>query len=203
MAPRLILVGRVQGAFGVKGEVRISAFTADPSSLLAYGSLRDEAGAPVLKIVSARMVAGGLIARSDPPLSREEAQALRGLNLHIRREALPAPGEEEYYLADLIGLEARSSAGDAVGRVVRVENFGAGDILEIEPADGGASWQVPFTASSVPEVDVQAGFLVIDWPGEGEWGGASPLEPLASPPARPPPRPAERRTRDRTRRVRS
>ncbi|MGH6987236.1 MAG: ribosome maturation factor RimM [Caulobacteraceae bacterium] len=168
MAPRLILVGRVQGAFGVKGEVRIAAFTADPSSLLAYGSLLDEAGAPVLNFVSARRVQGGLIARCDPPLSREEALALKGRKLHVRREALPPPGEEEYYLADLIGLTVRSPAGWILGKVRRVEDFGAGDVIEVEPEGGGESWLVPFTSETTPQVRIEEGYLVIDRPGDVE-----------------------------------
>src|SRR5579862_3015222 len=117
MTGRLILVGQVAGAFGVRGELRLSAYTADPLGLLAYGPLRDEAGREVLTLAGGRPVKGGLVARAAEVATREQAQGLRGLRLYIDRDALPAPEPDEYYLADLIGLAVRGPAGEALGTV--------------------------------------------------------------------------------------
>ncbi len=169
MAPvppsRLIRVGRVAGAFGVKGEVRITAFTEKPGALLDYKTLLREDGSEGLTLASGRAQKGSLVARAAQITTPEEADALRGLFLYVPREHLPEPGEDEFYLADLIGLAAVSSSGEALGRIKSVRDFGAGDILEIQPAEG-ASWQVAFTLANVPQVRLAAGEIVIDRPGE-------------------------------------
>ncbi len=140
MIHRLILVGRVAGAFGVKGEARITAFTDDPAALLAYGALKREDGSAGPTLLAGRAVKSAVIARMTGVSTRDEAAALRGLGLYIDRDALPPPDEDEFYLADLIGLAATSPDGAALGRVKSVHDFGAGDLLEIEPAGGGPSW---------------------------------------------------------------
>jgi 16S rRNA processing protein RimM len=151
----------VAGAFGVHGEVRLTAHTADPQSLLAYSPLRDEAGRPVLTLTGGRAVKGAIIARAREVATREEGEALRGLRLYIERGALPPPEAEEYYLADLVGLGVRGPAGEALGLVKSVADFGAGDLLEIEPSTGGPTWWVPFTREAVPEVDIAGGWLTL------------------------------------------
>jgi 16S rRNA processing protein RimM len=168
MPNRLILVGQAAGAFGVRGEVRITAFTDDPLSLLSYSPLKRDDGALALTLTAGRAVPGALIARAKEVLTREDAQALRGLKLYIDRAALPAPDEDEFYLADLIGLTAISPAGEAIGVVRSVQNFGAGDLLEIAPASGAASWWAPFTREVVPEVRIADGVVVVDRPVEVE-----------------------------------
>ncbi|HWF00314.1 MAG TPA: ribosome maturation factor RimM [Caulobacteraceae bacterium] len=160
---RLLLVGRVGGAFGVGGELRIASFTDPPDALLGYGELRDETGAVALTLASGRLVKGGLVARAAQVETREQAQALRGLALHIRRGQLPAPDDEdEYYLADLVGLAARDLSDAPLGRVKSAQDFGAGTLLEIEPAAGGPSWWAPFTRQAVPEVRIIEGWVRID-----------------------------------------
>ncbi|MDO1559421.1 ribosome maturation factor RimM [Brevundimonas sp. 2R-24] len=170
----LILVGRVAGAFGVRGEVRLSAYTADPLAVAAYGPLLNDAGRPVLTLESSRRLkANEVAARAAEVETREQAEALRGLNLHVRRSTLPPPDDEdEFYLADLIGLEARSPEGEALGQVKAVQNFGAGDILEIAPAEGGPTWYLPFTRAAVPEVRIAEGWLTAVRPEESESGPA-------------------------------
>ena len=163
---RLILVGQVAGAFGVRGEIKLTAFTADPLSLMAYSPLLDERGAAVLTLSGGRAVKGAVIARAREVATREEAQALRGLKLYVLREALPAPEEDEYYLADLVGLAVRSPAGEALGTVKSVANFGAGDLLEIAPADGAPAWFCPFTREAVPDVNLAEGWLAAVRPTE-------------------------------------
>lgn len=166
MAGRLILVGQAAGAFGVRGEIRITAHTAEPMSLLAYSPLRDADGRVALTLTGGRPAKGGLIARAREVATREEGEALRGLRLYVERDSLPAANEDEYYLADLIGLKVRSRSGETLGVVKSAADFGAGDLLEIEPADGSPSWWTPFTRDAVPEVDIAGGWVMVDAPSE-------------------------------------
>jgi len=160
-APRLIMVAKADGAFGVRGEIRLTAFTEDPGALLRYGTLRREDGSLGLTLSAGRVVKDGVIARAAEVETREEAQALRCLRLYVDRAILPAPDEDEYYLADLIGLAALSPEGIELGRIKTVNNFGAGDLLEIQPADGSPSWWSPFTREAVPDVRIAAGEVVV------------------------------------------
>src|SRR5512143_2140056 len=143
MGDSLILVARVAGAFGVKGEVRLTAFTAEPLALLDYKTLTREDGSPGLTLTSGRAAKGGIVARAREIETREQAEALRGLRLYIPRDVLPEPEEDEFYVTDLIGLAVETPAGEPLGRVKTVQDFGAGDLLEIQP-ETGASWWLPF-----------------------------------------------------------
>ena len=162
---RLIRVGRVAGAFGVRGEVRISTYTEQPMSLLAYGALLDQRGAVSLELTTARETKGGLIARAKGIETKEQADALRGLILHVDRAALPEPDEDEFYLTDLIGLLAVTPEGETLGKVKAVQDFGAGDLLEIDPGRG-ATWYLPFTRECAPEVDIAGGKVTVVRPAE-------------------------------------
>jgi 16S rRNA processing protein RimM len=164
-APRLLEVGRVAGAFGVRGEVRLTTFTEDPLALLRYRVLLREDGGPALTLTSGRAAKGSLVGRAKEVETREQAEALRGMRLYVPRDILPEPEEDEFYLADLIGLEARAPDGATVGRIRAVENFGAGDLLEIAPPDG-PSWWLPFTREAAPEVRIADGFITVVRPGE-------------------------------------
>ena len=166
IAPALILVGQVGGAFGIRGEVRITAFTETPQALLDYRDLRREDGSPGLTLLSGRAAKGGLVARVKEIATPEQADALRGLRLYVPRTALPEPDDDEFYLADLIGIEARDHAGAVLGRVKSVQNFGAGDLLEIEPAGSGPSWWLAFTREAVPQVRLAEGVIVVVRPAE-------------------------------------
>jgi 16S rRNA processing protein RimM len=154
MADRLLQIGRVAGAFGVRGEVRITTFTEDPMALARYRDLKRRDGEPGLTILSARPTKGGVIARAREIETKEQADALRGLELFIPREALPPPEEDEFYFDDLIGLSVETPDGAPIGAVKSVQNFGAGDLLEISPAGGGPTWWLPFTKEAVPEVRI-------------------------------------------------
>ena len=167
MPDRLILVGRVAGAFGVKGEVKIASYTDDPVSLVRYRDLLGEDGAPALTLTAGRPQKGALVARAKEVATREEAEALRGLGLYVPRDLLPPPDEDEFYLADLIGLAAVTPGGEPLGRIKSVQNFGAGDLLEIAP-ETGATWYLPFTLEAVPEVKIAEGVVVIVRPVESE-----------------------------------
>jgi 16S rRNA processing protein RimM len=164
----LILVGRVAGAFGVRGELRITSFTAEPLALVDYKTLLAEDGSPALTLTGGRAAKGGVVARAREIETREQAEAARGLQLFIPRAALPpVDDEDEFYVADLIGVEVRSLGGDVLGRVKSVRDFGAGDLLEVQPV-AGESWWLPFTRDSVPEVRMADGFLVAARPDEVE-----------------------------------
>ncbi len=165
-ASRLIEVGRVAGAFGVRGEIRITTFTEDPMALLRYRALKRVDGSPALTLAGGRVAKGGLIARAKEIADRDQAEAARGTMLYIAREDLPPPeDEDEFYLTDLIGLEARDPSGELVGKIRAVENFGAGDLLEIAPPNA-TSWWLPFTREAVPEVSISGGFVVVVRPAE-------------------------------------
>jgi 16S rRNA processing protein RimM len=157
---KLIFVAQVGGAFGVRGEVRITAHTADPMALIGYSPLLRADGSVGLTLVSARPDKAGVVARVKEITTKEQADALRGLKLFVPRDRLPAvEDEDEFYLTDLIGLEARDADDGVLGRVKTVQNFGASDMLEIAPATGGATWYLPFTRDAVPDVRLAEGWL--------------------------------------------
>jgi len=168
MSDDLILVGRVAGAFGVKGEVRITAFTAEPLSLVDYKTLLREDGSPGLTLMGGRVAKGGVVARAREIETREQAEAARGLQLFIPRALLPpVEDEDEFYIADLIGMSVVSAQGDLLGQVRSVRDFGAGDLLEVAPP-AGDSWWLPFTKDAVPEIRVGERTLVALRPDEVE-----------------------------------
>jgi 16S rRNA processing protein RimM len=163
---KLILVGQVAGGFGVKGEVRVTAYTADPMTLLSYGVLLRADGSPGLTLTSGRLDKNGVVGRAREIATKEQADALRGLKLHIPRDRLPEPDEDEFYLTDLIGVEARDPDGVVLGSVKSVQNFGADDMLEIAPAGGGPTWYLPFTRDAVPALHLADGWLLAVRPTE-------------------------------------
>lgn len=162
-----VCLGAIAGAFGVQGEVRLKSFCAEPSAIADYGPLFTEDGKTSYRITLTRPVAGGLGARLSGVRTREEAEGLRGVQLYADRARLPALGDDEFYHADLIGLEVRDTGGKLLGRVLTVNNHGAGDILEI--SGGTGPLLVPFTRAAVPTVDLTLGRIVVDLPeGLGE-----------------------------------
>ena len=163
--PRRVCLGVIAGAHGVRGQVRIKSFAEDPKNLTAYGPLTDEAGGRVFQVTVTGQAKGVLLARIEGVKDRDEALALRGTQLYVDREALPAPDEDEYYHADLIGLSAEDSDGRPVGEVVEIHNFGAGDVLEIARPEAHPLL-LPFTKKTVPEVDLAKGRVVVAPPEE-------------------------------------
>jgi 16S rRNA processing protein RimM len=166
MPDKLILVARIAGAFGVKGEVRISTYTENPLAVLNYRSLIREDGQPALTLVSGRSFNGGIVARAKEIETKEQADKLRGLKLFVDRDTLPPPEEDEFYQADLIGLEVVSPDGTVLGKVKSLQDFGAGELLEIEAGKGRAGWYLPFTLECVPQIDLAAGRLTVVRPPE-------------------------------------
>lgn len=158
-----VCVGAFAAAHGIKGEMKVKAFTVDPASVGAYGPLLDEAGQRRFVLSHVRPIGDSLvIARVEGVADRNAAEALRGIRLYAPRAALPATDEGEYYHHDLIGLAAVLASGEAFGIVIGVDNFGAGDMIEIER--NGESVVLPFTNETVPTVDLAAGRVVIVLP---------------------------------------
>jgi 16S rRNA processing protein RimM len=160
MSEKFILVGAITGAFGVHGEVRVKPFTAEPEGVVAYGPLYDAHGRAVLTPKHWRAVKGALALTAPEVKTREQAEALRNTPLYIPRERLPQPEPDEFYIVDLIGCRAEDETGALVGEVVAVQNFGAGDLLEIRPAEG-ANFYLPFTVENVPTINVAVRRVVI------------------------------------------
>ncbi len=163
MADDKIVVGSLAGAFGVRGEVRLKSFCAEPADLAGYVPLTTPDGRIFREVRITGQTQGSLTARIDGISSKEEADALRGTPLLAERARLPALPEDEFYHADLIGLPVQDPGGQPIGTVRAVLNHGAGDILEVA-RPGGATVLIPFTLAAVPLVDVAAGRIVADPP---------------------------------------
>ena len=161
---RLICVGAIAGAYGVRGEVRLKSFCAIPEDIASYSPLLDETGQREFRLRITRPIKNGFAARIEGIRTKEEADALRGTSLHATRAALPSLPDDEFYHADLIGLDVFDTGGRALGRIIAVPNHGAGDLLEIRPLDGGDTILLPFTRAAVPTVDLAAGRVIADPP---------------------------------------
>ena len=156
-----VLIAVVGGAHGIKGECRVRSLTENPLALGAYGPLVDTAGNRYT-VKSARPQKNVVVVRFDEVRDRNHAERINGRELFVDRSVLPEPeDDDEFYLGDLVGLAVQTIAGEAVGTVVAFHDFGAGDILEIQPP-GGPTVMIPFSAAAVPELDVEAGVMVVD-----------------------------------------
>jgi 16S rRNA processing protein RimM len=163
-----VCVAEIGAAHGIAGEVRLRAFTEDPLAVTKYGKLRAEDGRAIA-ITSLRPGKDCLIARLAGVADRTAAERLRNVKLYVAREKLPAIDEPEtWYYADLVGLAAVGPDETPLGSVVAVQNFGAGDLLEIAPVAGGPTLLLPFTDAVVPEVDVANGRVVVNLPVESK-----------------------------------
>lgn len=160
--PDRICVGAISGAFGVQGEVRLKSFCTDPEDIASYGPLWSEDGLRQFKLKLTRPVAGGLGARLTGIETKEQADALKGTSLYVDRKRLPRLPDDEFYHADLIGLEVRDPGGKVLGTVRAVHNHGAGDLLEISGA--GTDLLLPFTMAVIPTVDLTARRIIADPP---------------------------------------
>ena len=163
-------MGRVTAPFGVKGWVKIYALTAQPGNLCDYpvwwlgraGEWRE------MPVVAARLHSNTLVAQLAGIDSREAAAALKGLEIGVPREQLPAAKRDEYYWADLIGLKVVNMEQHELGRVARIVQTGANDVLVVA-GDGGEERGkareilIPFIADAIKEVDVAAGVIAVDW----------------------------------------
>jgi 16S rRNA processing protein RimM len=162
-----ICIARIGAAHGVRGAVKLWTFTEDPLAVKTYGPLVTKDGARQFEVTHAREAKGHLVATLKGIATREDAEGLNGLELYIAREKLPATDEDEYYHADLIGLDAVNAVNEPLGRVIAIHNFGAGDIIEIAPPQG-PTLLLPFTNAVVPSVDLKGRRVVIELPAEIE-----------------------------------
>ena len=161
--PSQICVARIGAAHGVRGAVKLWTFTEDPLAVKHYGPLSTKDGARQFEVAHVREARDHLVATFKGVASREDAERLNGIELYIARDKLPETDEDEYYHADLIGLAAVNAANEAIGRVIAIHNFGAGDIIEIAPASG-PTLLLPFTNAVVPTVDLANRRVVIELP---------------------------------------
>lgn len=163
----MILLGRITGAHGIRGEVVVHSFAAEPKDIAAYGPLSDKVGQRTFKITVVRVTPkGAVIARIGGVADRNAAEALKGTELYVARDKLPQPDDGEFYYADLIGLAAVTPEGAPIGEIVSVQNYGAGDLLEIRPSGTADTELVPFTDAFVPSVDIPGRRAVVILPVE-------------------------------------
>ena len=160
MAER-ICVAQIGGPHGIRGEVRLKSFTADPLAVKDYGPLTTEDGAASFVIEAVRPAKGHLVARLRGVGDRNAAERLAGIKLFMPRERLPPPAADEFYHADLVGLAAVTGDGTEIGTVVAMHDFGAGDILELRPTAGGTTIMLPFNDACVPNIDIAGGRITV------------------------------------------
>jgi len=164
---KLICVGAISGAFGVKGEVKVKTFTEQPENCVVYGPLLNENGKIILTPHSHRVMKDFIAVSAPEVRSRETAEALKSTKLFVPRALLPEPEEDDFYYSDLVGLDVKSSDGKRVGTVTAIHEFGAGDMIEITPHKDKktkkrpASFFHPFTKAATPKVDIKAGRIII------------------------------------------
>ncbi len=164
-----ILLGKIGAPHGIHGQLRVTSFTANPLNLGKYGPLHTSDGRQftITKIRPAKNV---LIVSFKQINTREEAENARGLELFVERAILPENNDDEFYLEDLIGLHVKDTDGGLIGKILAVPNFGAGDLLEIAPANhngfGKNTWYLAFTRKNVPAIDIKNGTITIIQPGE-------------------------------------
>lgn len=159
-----VLLGRIVGAHGLRGEFVVHSYTDAPGDIAAYGPLETGVGGRHLELEVVRVTEKGVIARASAVGDRTAAEGLKGTELFVARDRLPAAVDGEYYHADLIGLTAVAPSGERLGTIVAVQNYGAGDLLEIRLEGKRQTELVPFEDRFVPEVDVAAGRVLIQLP---------------------------------------
>lgn len=183
MAPsQHVCVGAISGSFGVRGEVRLKSFCAEPSDIASYGALSTEDGSTSFSVTLTRPVKSGYAAMLSGVTTKEAADALRGTRLYAPRAALPSLPDDEFYHADLVGLAVLDTGGEILGKVISVANHGAGDILEVSGPGLGSGLLIPFTLAVVPTVDLALGRVIVDLPDgliDGLIDGEKPDAPAA------------------------
>lgn len=160
----LIPVGAIAGAYGVRGELRVKSYCAVPEDIETYSPLKSEDGAQTYALALLHPIKNGFAARIAEVGTKEQADALKGTVLYAHRDDLPSLPDDEFYHADLIGVEVYDTGGILLGRVKTVQNHGADDLLELQLAGTSATVFLPFTKAAVPTVDLASGRIVADPP---------------------------------------
>ena len=166
-----ILLGRIADAHGIRGEVIVHSYAELVENIAAYGPLDDKAGTRTFALKVVRVTPKGVIVRIKGVADRSAAEALKGTELYVARAKLPRAADDEFYHSDLIGLAAFDPDGKPVGRVVTVQNFGAGDLIEIALEGTPKTEFIRFADAFVPEVDIKAGRIVVIVPEAGDDDG--------------------------------
>jgi 16S rRNA processing protein RimM len=159
-----VCVGALAGSYGVRGELRVKSFCANAEDIEKYSPLSDESGKRRFHLALIRPIKNGFVARISEVVTKEEADALKGVQLFAARDRLPSLPDDEYYHADLIGLAVLDSGGETLGVVKSVQDHGAGDLLEVQRPGSSETVLLPFTLAAVPMVDLAAGRLIADPP---------------------------------------
>lgn len=159
--PDRVCVGVIVGAHGIRGQVRVKSFTSDPEHLDAYGPLADEADKKSYMLGVVGRTKGVVLCQVEGVTDRNQAEALKGTRLWLKRDLLPGLDDDEFYHSDLIGLRMEFADGTPVGHIVALYDFGAGDLIEVRGLEGGAV-MVPFTRESVPVIDVAGGRVIAE-----------------------------------------
>lgn len=160
-SPNLIQLAIIGGAHGIDGAVKVKSFTADPADFGSYGPLQSRDGR-LFTVAAIRTARNGLIVRFEEVENRDGAERLSGTELFVDRSALPDDlDDDEYYHADLIGLDVRDFDGGPLGKVAAIHDFGAGEIVEID-SGSGARMMIPFSMAAIPEIHLGQGFIVVD-----------------------------------------
>lgn len=157
-----VLLGEISRAHGVRGEVIVRSFCEPPEDIANFGPLFDATGSHQFTFKLRGSTSKGLIAKIDGIDDRNAAEALRGNGLFVDRERLPEPDPDEFYHEDLVGLVVETPSGDQLGSVVAVQNFGAGDLIEVRPPSKKKTEFYPFEAQFIPEVDLDRGVIIVD-----------------------------------------
>ncbi len=165
MAAKRICLGVIAAVHGVRGQVKIKSFTQTPEDIFEYGPLSDAEGRCFFKLKPCGISGGTLLASIDNITSREAAEALKGTKLYIERSSLPEPDEDEFYIEDLVGLKVVTPDNTPFGIIVAIENYGAGDLLEIESLAGDKNLYA-FTRKTFPNIDMGERTITIDQPEE-------------------------------------
>jgi len=161
MTRDMVLVGAITGAHGIRGEVKLRSFTADPSALASYSPLETAKGAKI-EIQRMRPQKDGFIAILKGVTDRNAAEALKGTELFVPRERLPEPDEDEVYVHDLIGLPVHLADGSLLGEIVDVADYGAGDLIDVRVEGRRDTVLIPFADQYVLEADGEK--VVVDLP---------------------------------------
>lgn len=172
---KTLLMGKIGAPHGIKGQVRIAAFTQYPEDIAAYGPLETNRPGLVITIDDLRVQKTVVVARIKGVSTREAAEKLNGVELYLERDLLPEHDEDDdFYHADLIGLEARLEDGTVIGEVSALPNFGAGDLIELRDPRSGDTFLYPFTKAVVPHIRIKDGFITIVVPTDAELGEEEP-----------------------------
>ena len=163
-APRdQVLVGVIVGAHGIKGEVKLKSFTSEPLSINRYGPLQSASGQQ-FEITKLKAAKDDFIASLKRVNDRNEAEALKGVELFVAREKLPQLKSHETYAHDLMGLDVMLENGSPLGKLVGVPNYGAGDLLEVAVEGSAETVLIPFTNAYVPQDDFSNGKIIVNLP---------------------------------------